>query len=88
MDNKDENDLKFSVRTKESKRATFIRLAEKRTTSALRKLDSIANLANKYYYEYSDEDVRKIFNALHKRLNEAEKQFLKQKEGKKEDFKL
>ena len=85
----EENTNKYKIRTKESKSASFKRLAEKRTTSDLKSLDLIANLSNKYYYEYEDEDVDKILTALRLRLKDVDKQFLDQRKNKqKEDFKL
>ena len=89
MESNNSNKLKFKVRTKDSKTASFKRLAEKRTINTLKCLDLIANLSNKYYYEYEDGDVDKIFTALKERLKEAEKQFLKERSSKKkEEFKL
>ena len=82
------SEINFSKRTKESKEAAFIKLAEKRTNKALRGLDSIANLSNKYYYDYSEEQVAKIFRALKERLSEAEEAFKKASPNDKEDFKL
>ena len=50
--------------------------------------DLIANLSNRYYYEYSQDQVDKIFSALKERLNEAEEAFRKASSNTKEDFKL
>tara|TARA_B110000196_G_scaffold48444_1_gene39058 strand:- start:1185 stop:1448 length:264 start_codon:yes stop_codon:yes gene_type:complete len=82
------DEISISKRTKESKRASFLKLAEKRTNNTLKSLDLIANLANKYYYDYSDEQVGKIFSAIKERINEAEDAFNKAKSNTKEDFKL
>lgn len=85
---KNEIEINITKRTTESKRASFLKLAEKRTNSALKSLDLIANLSNKYYYEYSEEQVVKIFNALKERLNDAEDAFAKASGDSKEEFKL
>lgn len=88
MIDKKNNEINISKRTKESKEAAFIKLAEKRTNNALRSLDLIANLSNKYYYNYSEEQIGKIFSALKDRLSEAEEAFMKASSNTKEDFKL
>jgi len=82
------DEINISKRTKESKSSSFLKLAEKRTNNTLKSLDLIANLSNKYYYEYSQEQVNKIFSALKERLNEAEEAFKKASSDSKEDFKL
>jgi predicted RNA-binding protein len=83
-----ETELNITKRTKETKRASFLKLAEKRTNNALKSLDLIANLSNKYYYEYSEEQIVKIFNALKERLSDAEDAFNKASGDSKEEFKL
>lgn len=59
----------------ETKQEKFVRLAENRTNKALEMIRLIGNLANKSVYEYSEEDVSKIFNALESELSLAKKQF-------------
>lgn len=56
-------------------RERFERLAEKRTQAVLEKLDILANCANERRYEYSDEDIEKIFNAIEKKLRETRSKF-------------
>ena len=46
------------------KRAAFKRLASQRTTAVLERLRILGNCSNRQLYEYSDEDVRKIFSAI------------------------
>ena len=53
---------------RERKREAFKRLAEKRTNAALGRIRVIGNLANRSAYDYSDEDIRKIFNAIEQEL--------------------
>jgi len=53
----------------------FVRLAEVRTTKALKLIRLIGNLANRGNYSYSQEQVTKIFKALRKELTDAEKRF-------------
>jgi hypothetical protein len=46
------------------KRSRFVELGQARVTKATQMLRLIGNLANPNNYEYSDEDVQKIFSAL------------------------
>lgn len=48
----------------ESRRQRFKRLATKRVNKALNQLRILGNLANKSYYDYTDDDVYKMFKAL------------------------
>ena len=54
----------------ESKRQRFIRLAEARTNKILDMMKLLGNCSSKANYEYTDEDVKKIFAALEKELEE------------------
>ena len=49
--------------TAEGKRERFVRLAERRTSNALRSIRVIGNLANKLHYEFEGSDVKKIVTA-------------------------
>lgn len=63
----------------------FKRLATRRTNAALDKLRLLGNLSNKSNYDYSDEDIRKIFSAIETQIREIKSKFTK---GKKNDFRL
>ena len=54
----------MSAANRESKRQRFERLAQKRVTEALRRLRLVGNLANRANYDYSEEHVRQILDAL------------------------
>ena len=56
-------------------REKFARLATKRVNSAIKAISLIGNLSNKSNYDYSDEDVTKIFKALQGELNACKKRF-------------
>jgi hypothetical protein len=58
-----------------SKREAFTRLAEKRTNAVLDRIRILANCANPYAYEYSDEEVRRIFLAIERELKTARAKF-------------
>lgn len=61
--------------TKETKREKFIRLAELRTNKAIKQIQLIGNLSNKSYYDYTSQDVKKIFQVLKDEIDLAEKKF-------------
>ena len=57
------------------KRKKFIDLAEARVTRAVGQIRLVGNLSNRSAYEFSEEDVRKIFKALQKELDTAKSRF-------------
>lgn len=66
--------LKVVAKT-ESKRDKFVRLAERRTSVALKSIKLIGNLSNKNNYEYADADAKKILGALTRELDELRRRF-------------
>lgn len=70
----------------EPKREAFLRLAEKRTGIVLDKIRILSNCANHYAYEYTEEDVKRIFNAIEQELKTARAKF--KRDPHKRDFKL
>ena len=60
---------------KESKKERFIRVAERRTNAVLEKIRVLGNCSNRGMYEYTQDDVKKIFGALKKALRETEQLF-------------
>ncbi len=70
----------------ESKREKFKRIAENRTNKIINMIDLLGNCANKNNYEYTDEDIKSIFNAIESSLKMSKMKFAeKQEKGK---FKL
>lgn len=59
----------------ENKKERFIRLAENRTNKALEMIRLIGNLSNKSVYDYTKQDVDKIFKTLEYEVETAKKQF-------------
>ncbi|WP_273227039.1 hypothetical protein [Mogibacterium timidum] len=59
----------------ETKRERFVRLAEARTNKILDMMKLLGNCSSKANYEYSDEDVRKIFSAIDKELKNTKSKF-------------
>lgn len=70
----------------ESKRDRFKRIAENRTNKIINMIDLLGNCSNKNNYEYTDEDIKNIFNAIESSLKMSKMKFAeKQEKGK---FKL
>ncbi|MBR6504438.1 MAG: hypothetical protein IKT41_01740 [Clostridia bacterium] len=70
----------------ESKRERFKRIAENRTNKIINMIDLLGNCSNKNNYEYTDEDIKNIFNAIESSLKMSKMKFAeKQEKGK---FKL
>ena len=57
----------------ETKREKFIRLAETRTNKILDMIQLLGNLSSTSTYEYSQQDVEKIFGAIDVAAKEAKK---------------
>ncbi|MDD1389864.1 hypothetical protein PSQ89_06640 [Pediococcus pentosaceus] len=70
----------------ETKEEKFIRLAEKRTNEAIKKIRLIGNLSNKNNYEYSEEQVTTIIKALETEIRKVKNAY--QKESEEKIFKL
>jgi len=55
-----------------------LRLAEARTESVMERLRVLGNLSNPYVYDYSEEDVEKIFSAIEESLKTERERFYEQ----------
>lgn len=67
------------------KREAFKRLAERRTTAVLERVRLLGNLSNGYAYEYSDDDVKKIFSTIEQELRSTKAKF---QASKRREFRL
>ena len=63
----------------ESRSDKFKRVASKRTIELLEKIRILGNCSNKSKYEYTDEDVIKIFKSLEKQLETMKAKFSNKK---------
>ena len=59
----------------ESKSDRFVRIAEARTNKIINMIQLLGNCSNKGTYDYTKEDVRKIFNAIEVELKNAQAKF-------------
>ena len=66
----------------ENRHARFKRLAEARTEKVLDMLDLIGNLSNKSFYEYSNEEIKTIFETIEKAVKENKEKFSKNRKKK------
>jgi len=71
----------------DGKRERFKRVATRRTNEVLKKMAILGNCANKSAYEYTDEEISKIFNEIEKALKLTRMKFHIAKDSK-EEFKL
>ena len=62
-------------KVRETKGETFKRLASQRTNAVLEKLRILGNCANRNLYEYTDEDIRKIFATLEAEVKRTKAKF-------------
>lgn len=69
----------------ESRNDRFKRIATKRTNNILNQIRLLGNLSNKSTYDYSEEEVNKIFSAVEAQLRIAKAKF---QAHKKREFKL
>jgi hypothetical protein len=67
---------------KATKHKNFKRIAEARTEKVLDMLDLIGNLSNTSFYEYDEKEVKAIFDAIQKSVEENKKKFNKKKSKK------
>lgn len=67
---------------KATKHKNFKRIAEARTEKVLDMLDLIGNLSNTSFYEYEEKEVKAIFDAIQKSVDENKKKFDKKKNKK------
>ncbi len=59
----------------EIRRDNFKRIATSRTNEVLRRLKLLGNCANRSHYDYTEEEVAKIFSEIEKKVREAKAKF-------------
>lgn len=69
----------------ETRNERFRRIATKRTNEILEKIRILGNCSNRSSYEYTEEEVNKIFSEIEKQLKFIKAKFLAEK---RETFKL
>lgn len=66
---------KDMVKTEETRPSRFKRIAEKRTNDIIRRVQLLGNCSNRSSYDYTDQQVSKIFAAIDKELKAAKLRF-------------
>lgn len=69
----------------ETRKEKFRRLAEKRTNEIISKIRILGNCSNKSSYQYTVEEINKIFNTIEKELRQTKMKFYTKKT---QEFKL
>jgi len=69
----------------ETKNEAFRRLATKRTNAVIDKLRVLGHCANPWLYDYTDDDVKKIFRAIEADLRIVKAKF---RDSSQSEFKL
>jgi hypothetical protein len=65
----------YSAPQNDIKRKRFIRIVESRVNKIFYNLDNLSKCSNKRNYEYSEEDVRRIFREIERKVKETRLQF-------------
>ena len=60
----------------ENKRERFVRIVEARTNKILEMMKLLGNCSVTSNYEYTEEDIKKIFGALERELKNSKNRFL------------
>jgi hypothetical protein len=76
------------TKKKLSPRDKFLSLANKRVVNAAKYISLVGNLSDKSNYSYTDQDTRKIFSYLKKKLNDSQDRFNNSGSKDKDGFKL
>lgn len=71
-----------------NKQDNFKRIAENRTNKIIDMISSLNNLSNTSYYEYTEEQITAIFDAIQTELDKQKKNLMPKQDGKKKRFKL
>ena len=72
----------------DNKKDNFKRIAEKRTNKIIESISKLHNLTNTSFYEYTNEQIEAIFNAIQKELDNQRNIFENEKKKGKKKFEL
>ena len=73
------------MKEKETNRDRFIRLATLRTNTVLKRLKVLGNCANRSVYDYTEDEINKIFAEIERTVKDTKAKF---HFSKKREFKL
>lgn len=60
---------------REEDRRKFVKLASTRVSKVLKDIQLVGNLSNRSNYDYTEEDITKIFKALNEEISACRKRF-------------
>jgi len=63
------------VKNQSSKQERFKRLATKRTNDILNRLRVLGNCANRNVYDYTEDDIQRIFSEVERKTKEVKSKF-------------
>lgn len=70
----------------ENKRQNFKRISENRVEKILILLNQLTNLTNTSFYEYTDEEIEKLFTEIEQATQKSKKILLNRKNNKRIEF--
>ena len=70
----------------ENKKQNFKRISENRVFKIITLLNQLTNLTNTSFYEYTDEDIEKIFTEIDQASKNAKKILLSKKTNKRTEI--
>lgn len=73
------------IKLKQMKRKKFIEIATRRANQVIDKIRSMENFTNGYYYEYNNQDIETMFEAIENQIAYTKGKLLKKE---KKEFKL
>ena len=65
----------MDTKISQNKRERFKRLATSRTSVVLKRIKILSNCANRSAYDYSEEEISKIFSAIDRAVKESKSKF-------------
>ena len=78
----------MNMKSKETNRERFIRIAEARTQKIIDMIDLLGNCSNQYNYEYTQKDVDKMFAAIETAIKASKAKFTSENMNKDTRFKF
>ena len=72
----------------ETNKAKFIRLIEKRVNKVINSMRLVGNLANRSNYSYTEDDAKRVIDAIEEELRLLKRRFEASGEKEKKEFKL
>ena len=66
----------------DNKKQNFKRIAENRTNKIIDMIALLGNLSNTSFYEYTDDQINSIFDAIQSELDKTRAKFNPKKKGK------